>query len=76
MQTYTNQHSVMQPMQAKLCSSAESIRLLGVVKVVTEICLYGVLKNALQDFNLITEASMLNHAPGNVHMGFIWVNAV
>lgn len=39
-------------------------------------CLYGFLKNALQDLNLVTEASMLNHAPGNAHMGFVWVNAV
>ena len=39
-------------------------------------CLYGILKNALKDFNLITKASMLDHLLGNAHMGLIWVNAV
>ena len=39
-------------------------------------CLYGFFKNTLKDFDLITEASMLDDAPGNAHMVFIWVNTV
>lgn len=50
--------------------------IIGCYKVVQEIRLYGFLKNALQDFDLVSEASMLNHTPGNAHMGFVWVNAV
>ena len=39
-------------------------------------CLYGFCKNALQDLNLITKASVLDHMPGNAHMGLVRLNTV
>ena len=39
-------------------------------------CLNGGLQDALQNLNLVAEASMLDHCPSNAHMVLIGVNAV